>query len=238
MNKCPGQDSRKAQAESITCIKCGYVAEIFSDEIKVKCPNCRNLICKERLPSCVDWCKAAKDCIGEGNYKLYTEEKALFLKNKLIKKLEDYFGSDAKRIVHAKKVMGFAEEILKQEKADWNIVIPASILHDVGIKPAEEKYGSSAGYLQEKEGPEIARKILLKLGVKREDINEICQIIACHHSPGEIDTINFKVLYDADWLVNLRDELKNSDQENIGRLIDKVFLTETGKDMAAGIYVK
>jgi HD superfamily phosphohydrolase YqeK len=238
MNKCPGQDSRKAQAESITCINCGYLAEIFSDEIKVKCPKCKHLICKERLPSCVDWCKAAKECIGEANYKLYAEGKAFILKDKLIKELEDYFGSDAKRIAHAKKVMGFAENILKQEKADWNIVIPASILHDVGIKLAEEKYGSNAGYLQEKEGPEIAGKILLKLGVKKEDINEICQIIACHHSPGEINTINFKVLYDADWLVNLRDELKDSDQEKISGLIDKVFLTKTGRDMAKGIYCK
>jgi len=38
-------------------------------------------------------------------------------------------------------------------------VIPASILHDVGIKAAEEKHGSSAGHFQELEGPEIARKI-------------------------------------------------------------------------------
>ena len=236
--KCPGQDPRKARAEGIICSNCGYLAEIFSDEIKVKCPKCQSLICKERLPSCVDWCKAAKECVGEENYKLYTQGKVLFLKDKLIKELEDYFGSDAKRIAHAKKVMEFAEGILKQEKADWNIVMPASILHDVGIKPAEEKYGSNAGYLQEKEGPEIARKILLKLGVKKEDIAEICRIIACHHSPGEIDTINFKVLYDADWLVNLKDELKDSDQEKIGKLIDKVFLTKTGRVMAEGIYLE
>lgn len=65
MNRCPGQDFRKVQAESITCVRCGYATEIFSDEIKVKCPKCKNLICKERLPSCVDWCKVAKDCIGE-----------------------------------------------------------------------------------------------------------------------------------------------------------------------------
>lgn len=74
MNKCPGQDSRKAQAESITCGKCGYVAEIFSDEIKVRCPMCKNLICKERLPSCIDWCKAAKDCIGEEKWKQFKKQ--------------------------------------------------------------------------------------------------------------------------------------------------------------------
>ena len=68
-NKCPGQNSFKASVESITCVECGYVAEIFSDEIKLVCPRCRNLICKERLPTCVDWCKAARECVGEERYK-------------------------------------------------------------------------------------------------------------------------------------------------------------------------
>jgi hypothetical protein len=68
-NQCPGQDGRKAKVENIICAKCGYAAEIFSDEIKVVCPECKNLICKERLPSCVDWCRAAKECIGEERYK-------------------------------------------------------------------------------------------------------------------------------------------------------------------------
>jgi len=68
-NQCPGQDGRKAVAESIVCAQCGYEAEIFSDEIQVQCPQCKNLICKERLPSCVNWCKAAKECVGEERYK-------------------------------------------------------------------------------------------------------------------------------------------------------------------------
>ncbi len=64
-NKCPGQDFRKVSVESITCPGCGYAAEIFSDEIKIRCPRCNNPICREKMPSCLDWCKAARDCIGE-----------------------------------------------------------------------------------------------------------------------------------------------------------------------------
>lgn len=69
ISKCPGQDDRNLEAESIKCPQCGYVAEIFSDEIKVKCPKCKALICKTRLPSCVLWCKAARECIGEKKWK-------------------------------------------------------------------------------------------------------------------------------------------------------------------------
>lgn len=63
--KCPGQDTRKRSAENMTCRECGYMAEIFSDENKIKCPKCGNLVRRERLPSCADYCKAARDCIGE-----------------------------------------------------------------------------------------------------------------------------------------------------------------------------
>lgn len=68
-NRCPGQDNRKFKVEDIICVHCGYAAEIFSDEIKLICPSCRNLICKERLPDCVDWCKAARECAGEERWK-------------------------------------------------------------------------------------------------------------------------------------------------------------------------
>lgn len=158
-------------------------------------------------------------------------------KQRLLRELKEYFGIDTKRIGHAKNVLNFAEELLRHEKADWHIVIPASILHDVGIKVAEEKYGSSAGHYQEKEGPEIAKKILLKIGFEREDIDEICTIIAHHHSPGKVNTQNFKVLYDADWLVNLKDEVDTTDKTKLRKTIEKLFLTDMGKKLAERVYL-
>ena len=68
-NKCPGQGDRDIKAGMIICPDCGYKVEIFSDEIKVRCPKCRSLVCRERLPSCVDWCKAARECVGEEKWK-------------------------------------------------------------------------------------------------------------------------------------------------------------------------
>jgi len=134
-------------------------------------------------------------------------------------------------------VLEYAEQILKKENGDWHIVIPAAILHDVGIKVAEEKYGSSAGHLQEKEGPPVARKVLLKFGLRLEDIDEICKIIAHHHSPGIITTQNFNILSDSDWLVNFKNEIKIKDKEKRKKIIKKVFLTDTGSKIAQEIYL-
>lgn len=236
---CPGsQKFREPQPESIKCPNCGGEVEIWSDEIQVICPNCNNKILRpQEGASCLDWCKYAKECVGDETYNKYIQNKAITTKDKLLKELEAYFGTDTKRINHAKNVLYFAEELLRQEKADWHIVVPAAILHDVGIKVAEEKYGSSAGCHQEKEGPEIARKILLKMALKKEDIDEVCSIIAYHHSPGKINTHNFKILYDADWLVNLKDEVDTKDKTKLKAIIYKVFLTQTGKALAEKIYL-
>ncbi|MCL5674582.1 MAG: HD domain-containing protein [Candidatus Omnitrophica bacterium] len=235
--KCPGSTGlRQPKPEEIKCPSCGAEVEMWTDEVKLICPGCKNIIRREMDLACLEWCKYGKECVGEQAYNTYMANKELTIKEKLVKELEEYFGSDTKRIIHAKNVLGFAEELLKNEKADWQIVIPASILHDVGIKAAEEKYGSSAGRYQEKEGPDIAKKILMKAGLKKDDVDEICNIIANHHSPGKIDSDNFRVLYDADWLVNLKEEADIKDKDRLKALINKIFLTQTGKAMAKKIY--
>lgn len=236
--ECPGaQKFRKPQPEFMKCPFCGAEVEIWTDEVKATCPNCKKIVTRQQDLSCVDWCKYAKECLGDECYTNYMKNKVITIKERLVKELEDYFEGDIKRINHAKNVMHFSEELLKQEKADWHIVIPASILHDVGIKVAEAEYGSSAGHLQEKEGPGIARIILLKVGLKKENIDEICEIIAHHHSPGKINTQNFKVLCDADWLVNLKDEIDTKDRTKLQAIIDKIFLTNSGKILAEKIYL-
>lgn len=152
--------------------------------------------------------------------------------------MREYFGSDTKRINHAETVLKFTEEILKHENGDCKVVILSAILHDIGIKECERKYHSTDGQLQEKEGPPIASEILHRLEIKKDVIEDVCKIIASHHSPGEVNSINFKILWDADWLVNLKDEVALKDKEKLRNTIDKVFLTRTGKEIAEKIYLR
>ncbi len=158
------------------------------------------------------------------------------IKEALMRAMEAYFKTDARRINHARRVTEYAEELLKREGGDYPIVIGAAVLHDIGIHQAEKKYGSTTGKYQEREGPPIARQILTGLGFEPEQIKEICEIIAHHHSPGKITTRNFGILYDADWLVNLRDEYTIEDRDKLNNVIEKVFLTPSGKAMAGEIY--
>ncbi len=160
------------------------------------------------------------------------------LKELVMRRMEAYFGRDKRRINHARKVTAFAEQILPAEpKADPGIVIAASILHDIGIHAAEKKYRSTAGHYQEIEGPPIARRMLQELSLKEDRVAEICEIIGHHHTPGKGDSANFKIVYDSDWLVNLAEEYGGEDKEHLGRKIEQVFLTETGRQLARQLYL-
>jgi len=157
------------------------------------------------------------------------------LKEKLLKEMIQYFGDDEKRISHAIDVTDYAEEILKGENGDEDIVISAAIFHDIGIPESERKYRSNAGHYQEIEGPPIARKLLEKHNFPKSFIDEVCEIIGSHHSPGKVNTINFKIVYDADCLVNFGDQLRKRDQKFVDNLANKVFLTATGGNIARKI---
>ncbi len=152
--------------------------------------------------------------------------------------MQEYFGDDSRRIDHALRVTAFACQLMETEPATPDLVVATALLHDIGIREAERKYGSSAGNLQEIEGPPVARDILSRLGFGETFINEVCGIIGAHHSPGEVDTDNFRIIWDADWLVNLGDECDTSDKEKVRTIIERTFLTRTGKGMAKRIYLK
>jgi HD superfamily phosphohydrolase YqeK len=191
---------------------------------------------------CLDWCQHAEDCVGTDVYTKFLKNKTTGMKRKLLDQMTEYFQGDEKRINHSKAVLELAEEILKGEDADWHIVIPASILHDIGIKRAEKKYGSVSAHYQEKEGPPVAEKMLLGLGLKKEDVQEICAIIRYHHTPGKVPTSNLNVVYDADGLANLRngssEPEKGSGNAGIKNWIERKFLTESARKIAYKIYSK
>ncbi len=65
MLRCPGQDTRNLRVELHKCPNCGYEVEIFSDEARVKCYRCGEVVYREKTPTCIEWCSAARQCLGE-----------------------------------------------------------------------------------------------------------------------------------------------------------------------------
>ncbi|MDX9880646.1 MAG: HD domain-containing protein [Prolixibacteraceae bacterium] len=150
----------------------------------------------------------------------------------------DYFGNDVRRINHALKVYAFANLIAEKEnlpEAKLEIVNLATILHDIGIPAAEQKYQSCAGKYQEIEGPPIAREILKQLSVEPETINRVCYLIGNHHSYAKIDGPDFQILIEADFLTNIFED--TMDKKTVKSIRDKYFKTATGIRLLEQMYL-
>lgn len=149
-----------------------------------------------------------------------------------------YFGNDVRRINHALKVHAFATLIAERECTDdrvREIIGITALLHDIGIHEAERKYNSTAGNYQQIEGPPIVRRILTELGTPENIIDRVCFITGNHHTYNRIDGIDFQVLVEADFIVNMyEDEMA---PETIRSVIGKVFRTESGIALAKDMYL-
>ena len=56
------------------CPQCGEEVEVFSNDISVKCSNC-GFVVYNNIVSCVEWCKYAKECVGEETYRKIMAQK-------------------------------------------------------------------------------------------------------------------------------------------------------------------
>jgi len=146
---------------------------------------------------------------------------------------------DPKRIQHFIKVSSFAALIARQEGLDGHIqslLEAAGYIHDIGIRLAEQKYGYQNGKLQEELGPDAAREMLEKCGFKADDIERICWLVAHHHSFDDIQGIDYQILVEADFLVNLMEH--GSDIETCRATYEKIFRTKTGRQICRTMFLE
>lgn len=152
------------------------------------------------------------------------------LLHQLAQKMIAYYYGDPRRIQHFIKVHSFAKLIGEGEHLDERtqlILEAAALVHDIGIRPAEEKYGRCSGKLQEQEGPSPAGKMLDELGFDEEAVRRICYLVAHHHTYHPVDGIDYRILLEADFLVNLYED--DSPADAVESALANIFRTETGK---------
>lgn len=152
--------------------------------------------------------------------------------------MQRYFGSDHKRIEHALQVAHYAGLLLEELAADRQVTLAAAYLHDIGIHEAERRHGSNAGRYQELEGPAVARPILEQLGAEAELIEQVCEIISRHHTPGGVDSAEFRIIWDADALVNLREILPGKPLDEVEKILRRSLVTLPGYRLACRVFAR
>ena len=157
--------------------------------------------------------------------------------NNLYKKMIEYYRGNPQQIQHLTKVHSFAKLIGEEEHLDERtlyILETAAYVHDIGIRPAMEKYGRDSGPLQEQEGPAEAEKMMKLLGFEPEVIERVSYLVGHHHTYTNIDGIDYQILVEADFLVNYFEN--GMETETIQKSVKKIFQTESGKHIAAEMF--
>ena len=157
--------------------------------------------------------------------------------NQLHLAMIEFYKGDAKRIQHFCKVHSYAKLIAETENVDKNCLFTieaAALTHDIGIHICEEKYGSCNGKLQEKEGPAIAEKLLGELGFDRNVSERVQYLIAHHHTYGNINEMDYQILVEADFLVNIMEE--GSSKEAVIKAYQNIFKTSCGKKICREMF--
>jgi hypothetical protein len=155
----------------------------------------------------------------------------------LITAMIEYYSGDPKRIQHFIKVHSFAELIGLGEKLDGNTMLileAAAVVHDIGIKAAEEKFGRCDGKLQEQEGPALAKEMLEKVGFEKDVIDRVSYLVGHHHTYKNIDGADYQILVEADFLVNLYED--SLPQEAVVSAYNRIFKTKTGRRLCSTMF--
>lgn len=161
---------------------------------------------------------------------------------KLLEAMTSFDRGATGRIQHFYKVHNLAATIGALEGLDEAvqfILETAAIVHDIGIKPSKEKYGSSVGKYQELEGPGEAEKMMRELGGYTEgQIERVKYLVGHHHTYDNIDGIDYQILVEADFLVNLHES--GAKYGSAPEIEKRIFKTAAGirllRDMFAEQY--
>jgi len=150
-------------------------------------------------------------------------------------------------IIHTEGVVKAMELILKKEKGNPDILIPAAMLHDVGWANVPKKYQRAKKKADWQHGiklhielaPEIIKKILCLANYKAFQVDEIIEIVQAHKfcRPRKLSK---KILIDADQLSDSFKEQFYSDVKAYNstpeklynfRMGDNNFYTKVAKDI-------
>lgn len=157
--------------------------------------------------------------------------------SELVSRMISWDAGDPRRIHHFLKVYAFAKTIGEREKLDAKtqyILEAAAIVHDIGIKLSEQKYGDCIGPHQEAEGGPAAKDMLSELGYPEDIVERVSYLVGHHHTYSEVDGADYQILLEADFLVNGYES--GMDEEAVRSFCVRVFKTGSGKEFLTNMF--
>jgi hypothetical protein len=129
-------------------------------------------------------------------------------------------------IAHTKRVLDIAKQNFPVKPELEELTCTAIIFHDIGGSTIKD---------QCEKGPQIATRILKKLGCSDNFVKQVCDIISNHHEHPNNPSVPFRTLYDSDKLVMFSHEEYQCYNAREGfdwaKVVDLIY-TKKGQELA------
>ena len=155
----------------------------------------------------------------------------------LMARMMQYSDGNVHDIDHLARVWTYAKTIGHLEQLDEDtlrVLEVSAIVHDIACPLCREKYGHTAGHLQEREGAVLAVDFLKDSGLTAAEVERVSFLVGHHHTFTNVDGADWQILLEADYIVNA-DESGFS-KENIENFASRIFKTQTGKQIMRDLY--
>ena len=147
----------------------------------------------------------------------------------VVRKMVENSKGDLHDINHFMKVYAYAKTIAEGENLSpeqQKLVEVTAVVHDIACPLCRVKYGNANGKHQEEESAALIKEFFADSDMSKEFVDRVSYIVSHHHTITGIDGIDYQILVEADFLVNLAEE--QSSRETIESVKGKIFKTKTG----------
>ncbi len=153
-------------------------------------------------------------------------------------KMISFYEGNVEDINHFLKVWSFARIIGEGEGVDEKTLHTlelTAIVHDISCPLCRKKYGNTLASHQEEESPELIEAFFAGSDLRGEETERISWLVSHHHTYTNINSLDYQILLEADYLVNAAEN--HHDREKIKAFRDKVFSTPTGMRLLNSIFL-
>ena len=155
----------------------------------------------------------------------------------LMARMMQYSDGNVHDIDHLARVWAYAKTIGHLEQLDEDtlrVLEAAAIVHDIACPLCREKYGHTAGHLQEREGAVLAVDFLKDSGLTAEEVERVSFLVGHHHTFTNVDGADWQILLEADYIANA--EENSWPTENIQNFLNTLCRTASGERLIRSIF--
>ncbi len=155
----------------------------------------------------------------------------------IMQKMIAFSEGNIQDIDHFIRVWTYAKTIGDLENLDADkqyILEVAAITHDIACPLCREKYGSTNGKYQEKEGALLIKDFLADLEMTPGQIERIAYLVGHHHTLSDIDGLDYQILIEADYIANASEN--GYDMQNLCNFMKNVMKTESSIKLLKEIF--